>query len=177
MKKKILFIFILTVISLLFVSTNKVRSEDVNTNNISPTSLVSDYYNDGVYTKKTEMYLTEDAIIEFKEHFHVNATVDRTTYYNGDYLLMGDFDGGFDEVNSGFRTDGTDMKHFIYQNGEVVDDYTVVGTNIHDYFVMLDDMMESGYFDNFTKVSNSKYTYLITTTPNGIDEKLHDFLS
>ena len=129
-KKKFLFILILLVLSLFTINVNTIKASS-----ISATDIVTKYYNGGVYTKKTQMYLTEETVLQFKEHFHVNATSDRTTYYNGDYLLMGDFDGGFDIVNSGYMTEEGKMYHFTY-SGDLNDpiankSFSYDATNLH----------------------------------------------
>ena len=126
------------------------------------------------------MFLTEETILQFKDHFHVNATSNRTTYYNGDYLLMGDFDGGFDEVNSGYMNDGNDMAHFEYSK-DMSDPIankkiSVKGTNIQKYYVALDDMLTDGYFSKFVKESHNKFVYTVANTSGGVEGKLHDFL-
>ena len=173
--KRFIYIIMIMVVAIIFTTTNLVEA---NVNNDAK-ALVSSYYNEGVYTKKTQMYLTEDAIVQFKDHFHVNATSDRTTYYSGDYLLMGDYDGGFDVVNSGYMNDGANIAHFEYSgdiNNPISKKYTSIkGTSIEDYFVALDDMLEEGYFDNFEYNGNQKYVYTVVAG-SGVEEKLHDFL-
>jgi hypothetical protein len=37
-------------------------------------------------------------------------------------------------------------------------------------------MLEEGYFDNFSKVSETKYTYIVGDVNSGVEEKLHEFL-
>lgn len=155
-------------------------------------SLVNTYYNNGVYTKKTEIYLTQDAKDEVVQYFHGNVDTARTTYYNGEYLLMANFDGTLAEVNeknqpvnginSGYRTEGEDMKHFVYKNGEVVDTYTVSGTSIADYYIALDDMIEEGFFSKWNLDEEGKYVYNVSKLEFDeennpiVDEMLHNFL-
>lgn len=119
--------------------------------------LISKYYNNGVYTKKSNIYLNGDSSSEIANYFHGEVAKDRTTYYNGEYLLMANFDGTLanldvnnkpiDGINSGYRTDNNDVKHFVYNN-EVVDTYTVKDTTLHTMYVTLDKMNSNDYFDN-----------------------------
>ena len=175
MVKKILFIVMLMMVSIFLFFDRQIAAE-IDT---SAQTLVDGYFNNGIYTKKTQMFLTEETIQQFKDHFHVNATSNRTTYYSGDYLLMGDYDGGFDEVNSGYMNDGNNMAHFEYSgniNTPISNKYiSVKGTSIQEYYVLLDDMMVSGYFDKFIYSGNNKYTYTVSYSES-IDGKLHDFL-
>lgn len=75
-------------------------------------------YNDGGYTKRTTLYLTETAKNE-TQYFHAGANaLQRATYYKADNsaLLMGDFDGGFEHINSGYMNDGEgNAVHFTYE--------------------------------------------------------------
>lgn len=71
----------------------------------------------GYYTKKTTLYLTEAARGE-TSYFHNGANAaQRATYYseNTGALLMGDYDGSFTNINSGYKNDGNgNAKHFTY---------------------------------------------------------------
>ena len=119
--------------------------------------LINNYHNSGVYTKKSNIYLNGDAESEIKRYFHGNVDKDRTTYYNGDYLLMANYDGTFasldsnnnpiDGINSGYYTSGVDMRHFVYNNG-IIDTYTVKNTSLHEFFVTLNKMNTTTYFDS-----------------------------
>ena len=132
--------------------------------------LITTYHNDGVYTKKSNIYLSSASQAEIAKYFHGNVEKDRTTYYNGEYLLMGDIDGTFNTINSGYRTAGADMKHFTYKDGKVVDDYTVKNTTLHEFYVTLNKLKDSNYFDS-TWVDGSH-------TVTGKDDKyLADFLA
>lgn len=174
MKKKILFIALISILSLLFITSKQTAAEEV-----TATSLVTEYFNNGEYTKKTQIYLSEEARNDYAQHFHVNArnALDRTTYYKPGYLLMGDLEGGFDEINSGFRNDGNNVKHFVYKNETIKDDYSIKNTSLKDYFVVLDDMIgEENFFGGFVGESETKYTYTVSKVESGVETKLHEFL-
>ena len=145
MKRKVI-IGLLLILSAFFLfinsSNNNVEAA------INHKSLVSEYYFKGVYTKKSNIYLTLDSAFEIKNYFHGDIAQDRTTYYKDGILLMGDIDGGFDEINSGYRNNGEHMSHFTYQDGKIVDDYYVANTNIFDYYVTLKKMSDANYFDS-----------------------------
>ena len=75
MKKKIFFIALISILSLFFVFNKKTEAEEVTAK-----SLVKEYYSEGIYTKKTQMYLTPETFDDFYGHLHVAATLERTTY-------------------------------------------------------------------------------------------------
>ena len=146
--------------------------------------LVNTYYNNGIYTKKTEIHLTEGVWETFETLLHKKATPNRTTYYNGEYLLMGDYDGGFDEINSGYMNEGNDMAHFKY-SGNLVDPIankyvSVKNTSIQDYYVALDDMIDNEFFNGWNPINDGAtkcYKYVIGTNENlEVNQLVHDFL-
>lgn len=145
MKKK-LFILINLILCIFLLSYNS--SKGVEGATVNHKALVNEYYFNGCYTKKSNIYLTYDSKNELKKYFHGDVALDRTTYYKDSFLLMGDIDGGFDDINSGYRNSGKDMKHFTYEDGMIVDDYTVTNTDIHSFYVTLDKMVKSSYFDS-----------------------------
>lgn len=107
--------------------------------------------NNDRYTKKSHIYLRTDTQ-DFDSYFHAGASVqERTTYYAPGALLMGDMDGKFVHINSGYANNGANMDHFSSQDGvnalnnaAVRDvDYTVVGKQMSDYFYTLEDLKDS----------------------------------
>ena len=75
-------------------------------------------YNDGGYTKKTQFFLNDETRAE-TQYFHAGANVaKRATYYNEaeDTLLIGDYDGTFTSINSGYRNVEGGAQHFTYKN-------------------------------------------------------------
>ena len=62
--------------------------------------------------------------------------------------LAGRLDGGFDDINSGYRNSENDIKHFTYQNESVIDDYTIKDSNIHSFYVTMSKLKESDYLDS-----------------------------
>ena len=144
MKKKLFAVLILILCVLLFVFDSK----DIDGATVNHKALVNEYYFDGTYTKKSNIYLNSASEHEIAKYFHGEVAMDRTTYYKDDILLMGDFDGGFDEINSGYRTNGNNMSHFTYKDGYIKDDYVVENTSLHEFYVTLDKMVDSAYFDS-----------------------------
>ena len=132
-------------------------------------TLLSEYQNSGVYTKKSNINLNYKSKAEIQNYFHGEVAQDRTTYYNGEYLLMGDIDGSFNTINSGYRTDGKNVNHFTYQNSKVVDDYTVEGTTLHTMYVTM-NKFKSNYLDNTWNDGVHQVT-------NKNDKYLADFLA
>lgn len=101
MKKNIIVVF--SLILCIFLLSNSYEAEAATINH---KTLVEEYYFKGEYTKKSNIYLNADTEQEVKKYFHGDVAKDRTTYYKENFLLMGDIDGGFDEINSGYRTSG-----------------------------------------------------------------------
>ena len=80
-------IFALGILALLNVQADEASSANVEEIN----TLVSSYFNEGVYTKNTEIYLTDSAVSELEANagFHAGASdLVRLTRYNGDTLTM-----------------------------------------------------------------------------------------
>lgn len=114
-------------------------------------TLVNKYINaEKQYTKKTEIFLNEEAVKECSEHFHAGqVSLKRRTYYDEtvDALLMGDFDGTFANIYSGYAKNGSDMDHYFYadRNSPSIStlftaknvDYTVHNTTPNSFFVNL----------------------------------------
>lgn len=146
-------------------------------------SLVKTYYNEGVYTKKTQIDLSEIAKGEIEQYFHGAVQLDRTTYYKGNALLMGDYDGGFDTINSGYGTDANgNMTHFRWDASTETSkvDYTVKKgqhanwkdketDGMEGFYLTLEDMTHEGYFSSWTG-----NTYAVTSKD---DKYLADFLA
>ena len=152
----------------------KASSEDLST-------LVNKYYNSGIYTKKSNIYVNESVKEEVAQYFHGSVALDRTTYYNGNQLLMGDFDGGFTTINSGYGTDENgNLTHFrIDENKQKVnekfaankehknwDDISKDG--MEGFYVTLNDMLGEDYFASWT---NGEYH----VTEN--NDLVYDFLA
>ena len=155
-------------------------SDSGSSSEVDYQSLLTEYYNNGVYTKKTNIYLNNTSSNELETYFHGNVDKERTTYYNGSYLLMGNIDGTFASVdadnkpingiNSGYRTAGNDMNHFVYKDGNVVDTYTVLDTNINSYFISLYKMKNTSYL-------NSTWSGGVHNVTSKNDLYLADFLA
>ncbi len=106
----------------------------------------------GRYTKKSSIYLDTNNVDFETGYFHANHAIQqRTTYYAPGALLMGDLDGGFTNINSGYANDGEgNMIHFRSEDGIAgltsdnrTIDYTVTGKTMTDYFFTLPDLVDS----------------------------------
>ena len=111
-------------------------------------------YNVNGYTKKTTFYLSQ-AEMERAENFHAGCNAaQRATYYNEaeDALLMGDFNGTFSSINSGYRTIENEeaVQHFRHV-GEVTaenlftsveDDWSMEGQTVGGYYPTLNSLSE-----------------------------------
>ena len=72
------------------------------------------------------------------------ATPGKTTYYNGEYLLMADYDGEFNDTNSGYMTQDGKMYHFVYSgdlNNPISKKTFSMNTTVSNYYVALDDLL------------------------------------
>ena len=136
-------------------------------------TLMDKYYNDGIYTRKTEIHLKSAAENEIEVYFHGGVALDRTTYHNGENLLMGDLEGSFDKINSGYKTsdDNTQMDHYKYDfnKQEMVIDYSVSDTTLLEFYPTLKDMFTAGYFSEW-----QTFEYVVS---NANDKYLNDFLA
>ena len=128
-------------------------------------TLINDYYNDGTYTKKTNIYVNDEVEdFELSSVFHRDIGTpiykDRTTYYTPNALLMGDIDGSFVNINSGYRNDEDTgrMYHFTLDNNQPKNDWYVSDTKIQKFYVTLTKMMEKEYFAGWT-LNNNVATY------------------
>lgn len=145
--------------------------------------LLIDFYNTGTYTKKSNIYLTLDAVNNLKQQkvstFAGEYILDRTTYYtkeNGrDALFMADFDGTITNVNSGYATVTEaniadvqkqlpkaqlgHMVHYKYVDGEAKYDYYVssVTDGIQEFYYTLDDLLVNDYFAGWNFDGTSYY--------------------
>ena len=136
------------------------------------TTLMSKYIdttNNNQYTKKTTIFV-DKTNEDFKVgYFHANhAALERTTYYSDGALLMGDLEGGFENINSGYANDGvSNMVHFSSKNGlegltnsaQRTVDYTVTGKTMKDYFFDLNDLIDSIDADDWGYSTDTKLYY------------------
>ena len=156
-----------------FGATRNVRAANAALSNDQATALkgLMESFIDvnGQYTKKTTIYLNNGDIDV--DYFHAGHTVlKRTTYYTDGALLMGDLDGGFDEINSGYANSGENMVHFSSKSGidgltdaeERTVDYTVTGKTMADYFFDLQNLADSVQAADWS-VNEGVYTHTISS--------------
>ena len=111
----------------------------------SLTSLVSSYFNEGLYVRNTTINMDTtnlSVMAELYNAFHAHSLyTERTTYFYPDNeLWMTNAEG---TINSGYGTAASgEMNHFYYENGVKVVDYTVAGTTgMEDYYTTLKDIV------------------------------------
>ncbi|MBQ9457139.1 MAG: hypothetical protein IJU64_01330 [Bacilli bacterium] len=150
------------------VQAREVKADDADSSVVA--ALIRGYMNEGKqYTKKSQIFLTEEEKINQVDLFHAKHNVlERTTYYDEtvNALLMGDFDGGFDDIKSGYAAKGDNMVHYYYtgDGSETADlftarneDYTVKNTNPNEYFVTLTDLADLAADISWTTDGSSYY--------------------
>ena len=133
-------LLIFALISFCNVNAEEVTLEGANADVLD---LFEEYYNEGIYTKHTKIYVDveKDGIKnEITTVFHGNTPkvphLTRTTYYSEGRLWM-------EESNSGYKTNGTNMDHFRVEGGNDKVDYTVSGKTLDEYYISLDDFVNN----------------------------------
>ena len=116
-------------------------------------ALLDSYIVDGKYTKLTTLTYDDNAA-----NYHAGAnTRQRRTYYDEtvNALLMGNYDGTFTTINSGYALVGSDMWHYSHNDVanistsnlfavEKMDhNYTVQATSPNKFFDTLSDLAEA----------------------------------
>ena len=140
------------------VALSQQRSKVVKADNVSELQALLTTYNVSGYTKKTQMYLTPEAVSDLATYFHAGAnTLKRATYYNAaeSALLMGNYDGTFGGaggINGGFRNlDENNCERFHYTDAEpnvanffdaehTARDYTAAGQTVGGYYQTLSSL-------------------------------------
>ena len=108
------------------------------------------------YTKKTKIFLKTEAVQDIETHFHAGIpTLELTTYYNetAGALLMGDYDGGFDDFNSGYRNiSETAVQHFSYKKTGEHPSTSELFTSRNDGWTA-EGQTVGGYYQTLTSLS------------------------
>lgn len=87
MKKLLTFILVLVSLFTVVAVANTKEVEAASASD-DVKALFGEYYNNGTYTKKTTINLTEEAVVDLAQHFHVENHLVRTTYYTPEALWM-----------------------------------------------------------------------------------------
>lgn len=99
--------------------------------------LFTTYYNEGVYTKETNIYLNSEAQRDLITYFHASCNIlERTTYYNKNHLWMSkenDTYSYYGTNNEGLTYATTDNPNLIPTDADVV----VKNTTMLDYYITL----------------------------------------
>lgn len=190
---------------------NLIWKDDSSQEGLNPynelTSKVRTYYNSGLYQNKSNINLSINTINELQKYFNLEniPTLDRTTYFDGNSMIMGDIDGTFKNINSGFGTATEenidkviedvkhsvcigDMTHYkLNQDGNTVTydytipysssfvDYEYEGKGMEAYYVTLQNMSK-GYFFKEDWTYDEKIGYYHNVINKSADKFLKDFL-
>ena len=148
MFKKFLTLFLLLLTVLPFINIKNTEAS-----NVSLEEILSNYYNDGNYVKKTTINFNEDAVEDLTTHFHVSTSLKRTTYYDKDSLWMSQDeeavgvrysyystlykDGVASGINYGVTVNPyeTDVNKYLALSGESQN-------SMDEYFTTLTDIIE-----------------------------------
>lgn len=136
------------------------------------------------YTKKSTIFIDQSVEGFDLDFYHAGVGAQqRTTYYTEDALLMGDLNGGFSEIHSGYANSEGGMQHF-YPTGDAglsaltdsslrTVDYTVSGATLYGttdgYFYDLNRL--AGLVDGSTGWTYAASTYTYTISTLEYDEK------
>ena len=130
-------------------------------------TLLTNQNNKG-YTKKTTI---ADAVCEHADYFHTNCnSSQRATYYNEaeTALLMGNYDGTFNTINSGYRNltgDEEGIQHFTYKGEgdyftDVNDDWSFMGQSVGKYYPTLTSLSNLINQEEDWKYEDEVFTYI-----------------
>ena len=102
-----------------FAAGPKGKAPEVSGTNTDLAGLLNEYVGSGKYVKKSKIYFSDFAKSEMSDYLHAGTNrIEMTTWYdesfedNGGALLMGDYDGTFNRINSGYATINGKLTHF-----------------------------------------------------------------
>ena len=143
-------------IAALFIAVPGFKRQAEANDNGDAKQLLATYYNNGYYTKQTEIYQENFAAFVKENDFHAGASaLIRTTDYTPGRLYMYNSDK---TINSGYKDVEEGMAHFKMGSEGDVDDYIVPGTTVEAYYT---DLMELAGKDGWVKDGNT-YTLALT---------------
>lgn len=132
------------------------RQAEANDVNGEAKQLLATYYNNGYYSKQTEIYQENFAAFDKENDFHAGASaLIRITDYTPGRLYMYNSDK---TINSGYKDVEEGMAHFKMGSEGDVDDYIVPNTTVEAYYT---DLMELAGKDGWVKDGNT-YTLALT---------------
>lgn len=146
---------ILSSLVLGLASFRMLKTEAIETSNTDLVNLLNEYYNNGVYTRRNSIKFNEVALEESIENYFVAKLVnlERTTYFSGETLLMGNYDGTItnDGINSGYTTIDGDLYHYVLDLSTMdIDESTlrkdVVGKTMEEFYVTMHDFATNDYY-------------------------------
>ena len=190
MKKKLTLIGLVALaISSSPIST--IKAEEVKVENSNLNQLLNEYYNNGVYTRRTSIMFNDAALTESLEQYFIgNVILERTTYFQNETLLMGNINGtiGNGGINSGYTTIDGDMYHFVLdENSNTIDESTLrkdaKDTTVTEFFTTMKTFVERYTSDDSWHYENNTYKYYPTnisyntSTKTYYDDALTDFLA
>lgn len=137
--------------------------------------LFTTYYNEGSYTKVSDIFVNEEVEQDVAQYFHTGniAELHRTTVYSDGRLLM---TTEKDTNGVGYKTVGEDMVRFHVVDGQDVNDYTVKGTSVEAYYVTLADFLLSSSTSHYGTLDMlSGWTYANGIYSNSSEDVLDAF--
>ena len=153
--------------------------------------ILKEYYNDGKYTRRTWINLSNEAMKDSVENYFVanKISLERTTYFSGETLMMGNIDGsigGEKGINSGYTTIDNSLYHYVLDEySNTIDEDSLVlnvkDTSVTKFFVTMKTFSNNYVNGDWVKYGNIyRYDPLDTSfnleTKKYNDPVLDDFL-
>lgn len=166
--------------TLVFTSITHVKANEVSANDAVKT-LLTNYYNEGVYKKTTEIYLSPEAVDELKIYFHAGSTeLERTTYYDGNQLWMSRKNGTYAYYGTdaeGNLTSATTQEALSVP--EKASLAVTKGNNTDSQTWDTEDVGMEGYYVTLKDISEDLFDDVTWTYENGVyaatEEKVLDY--
>ena len=178
-KRTLLF---LPCILLCLTNINSINKE-VHAENTSINDLLKEYYNEGKYTRKTSINFSDAVINQALEKYFVanKVSLKRTTYFDGETLLMGNYDGTIGNgINSGYTTIDNNLYHYELDTSNLVIDENTYRLDVKDtctteFFVTMKKFATNYISDSLWTYNDNVYSYYpLDTTYNSTSKKYND---
>ena len=148
-------ILLLALVMLLALSANIISPQSFATAdyNANAKALLNEYYNDGEYTKDSQIFYVGEAGGKYDTSFFhagVDNLIRKTEYSNGKLYMS----NSEETINSGYKDVDGGMAHYYKSGADEVVDYTVDGQTVENFYTTLYDLKDvDGWLKSGTKYS------------------------
>ena len=151
--KKILLLALVMLFALSASITNSPQSFATADYNANAKALLNEYYNDGEYTKDSQIFYVGEAGGKYDTSFFhagVDNLIRKTEYSNGKLYMS----NSEKSINSGYKDVDGGMAHYYKSGADEVVDYTVDGQTVENFYTTLYDLKDvDGWLKSGTKYS------------------------